>query len=140
MVSNTCAIIIGSGVLCGGLRKICGGLRSGGSVGGVECRANSDLVHNKVGGPPEHQVPVLQDVDETTRGCNHNLASLSQAKSLVLARNSSNHGNGVDVQRLAELQAFGFDLLRQLARGGENHGVRTLFSLLNSTWAGLRVR
>src|SRR5690606_28786107 len=72
------------------------------------------LVHYHVRALIEHEIAILEHVDETTGRADHNLAAHAQLKTLFLPTQATNHGHRLYTQRLAELHRLLFDLLREL--------------------------
>ena len=72
----------------------------------------------------EDEVAILQDVNESTRRCDDDLAAHAETHSLLLTRQTADNGHRADAQRLAELDRLLLDLLGQFTRRGQDDGVR----------------
>ena len=88
------------------------------------------LVEHHVGAATEHQVPVLEDVDQTAGRCDHDLATESQLEALLFSRDTTDDRHCSNLELLRELQRFLFDLLSELTSGRQNDRVRSLVDLL----------
>lgn len=61
------------------------------------------------------------------------LTAHPEAEALVLSRDTTDHSHRADAQGFAKLDGLLFDLLGQLTSGRQNHSVRALVRVLNST-------
>ncbi len=69
--------------------------------------------------PGKDEISVLQDVDQSTRGGDDDLAAEPELEALLLAREAADDGHGADAQRFAELVRLLLDLLGQLSSGSQ---------------------
>ena len=76
--------------------------------------------------PGQHEISVLEHVDQPTRRGDDNLAAQPQLEALLLTRQTADNRPGANPQRLAKLVGLLLDLLGQLTGGRHDNGVGAL--------------
>ncbi len=95
-----------------------------------KCREETYLIEHNISAARQHEISVLQHVDESPGRRDDDLAALAQLEALILAGDAADDGNGADPERPPELARLLLDLLSQLARRRQDDGVRSLVGVL----------
>ena len=86
----------------------------------------SRFVHNDVNTSGENKISVLEDVNETTRSSDDDLATHPQLETLFFTGQASDDRHGPDTERCSELHSLFLDLLSELTSGSKNDGIWAL--------------
>jgi hypothetical protein len=107
----------------------------------LEAHVNHSVgfVHDNVRALIQHQVAILQHINETTRSGDDNLTTQTELETLLFTRQTTDDDDSSDAERRSELLRFLLDLLCQLTRWSENDCVWTLVDVLLSLLLGKRL-